>query len=95
VAVTALVSFLFALGPGHHIPFLGGTPDVGTGLTLLAAVIIVSTLVVVESHRLLTAGATYGCTARGAAVIPETSRHGRSSEETTRTIHGWLAKRVA
>jgi hypothetical protein len=76
VAATALASFLFALGPGHNIPFLGGTPGVGTELALLAAVIIVSTLVLVETHRLLTAHATHNCTAPEAAEIPETSRRG-------------------
>jgi hypothetical protein len=55
VAAVALASALFALGPGHNIPFLGGTRGVGTELALLAAVIVVSTLVLVESHRLLTA----------------------------------------
>lgn len=55
VAAVAFASALFALGPGHNIPFLGGTSGVGTELALLAAVIVVSTLVLVESQRLLTA----------------------------------------
>jgi hypothetical protein len=48
---TALAGFVFALGPGHNIPFLGSTPAAGKGLVLLAAIIFVSSavLVVVEA----------------------------------------------
>jgi hypothetical protein len=73
VVATALASFLFALGPGHNIPFLGGTSGVQTELALLAAVIVVSTLVLVESHRVLTAKARHSSTVRGATEFPETS----------------------
>jgi len=44
---TALAGFVFALGPGHNIPFLGNTPAAGKGLVLLAAIIIVSSVVLV------------------------------------------------
>ena len=44
---TALAGFVFALGPGHNIPFLGSTPAAGKGLLLLAAIIIVSSVVLV------------------------------------------------
>jgi hypothetical protein len=50
-AATALAGFVFALGPGHNIPFLGNTPATGKGLVLLAAIIFLSSvaLVVVEA----------------------------------------------
>jgi hypothetical protein len=56
-AATALAGLVFALGPGHNIPFLGSTPGVGKGLILLAAIVIVSAIVLVEAHAWLTAGA--------------------------------------
>jgi hypothetical protein len=49
----ALASFVFALGPGHNIPFLGGTPGVGKGIVLLIAIIGVSSIVLVESQAWL------------------------------------------
>jgi hypothetical protein len=49
----ALASFVFALGPGHNIPFLGSTPGVGKGIVLLVAIIAVSALVLVESEAWL------------------------------------------
>jgi hypothetical protein len=48
--VTALAGFIFALGPGHNIPFLGNTPGVDKGLAILAAVVLVSSVVLVEGH---------------------------------------------
>lgn len=54
-AAMALASFLFALGPGHNIPFIGGTRGVGTALALLAAAVAASALVLVEGHAWLTA----------------------------------------
>lgn len=50
---TALAGFVFALGPGHNIPFLGGTPGVGKELALMAAVIVVSAFVLVEGQAWL------------------------------------------
>jgi hypothetical protein len=47
---TAVAGFVFALGPGHNIPFIGGTSGVGKELALMAAVIVVSALVLVEGH---------------------------------------------
>lgn len=49
-AATALAGFVFALGPGHNIPFLGSTSGAGKGLVLLAAIVVVSALVLVESQ---------------------------------------------
>jgi len=53
VFATALAGFIFALGPGHNIPFLGNTPGVGKGVILLALIIFVSALVLVESQAWL------------------------------------------
>jgi len=47
---TALAGFVFALGPGHNIPFLGNTPAVGKGVVLLMVIIFVSAIVLVESQ---------------------------------------------
>lgn len=51
---TGLAGFVFALGPGHNIPFLGNTPSVGKGILLLIAIIFVSALVLVEVEAWLT-----------------------------------------
>ncbi len=53
---TAVAGFVFALGPGHNIPFIGGTPGVVKELAIMAAVIVVSALVLVEGHAWLSAG---------------------------------------
>ncbi len=50
---TGLAGFVFALGPGHNIPFLGSTPAAGKGLVLLVAIIVVSSVVLVESQSWL------------------------------------------
>lgn len=56
---TALAGLAFALGPGHNIPFLGGTPVVGKGLILLLAIILVSALVLVETSAWLSKKINY------------------------------------
>jgi hypothetical protein len=50
---TALAGFVFALGPGHNIPFLGNTPAVGKGVVLLVLIIFVSAVALVESQAWL------------------------------------------
>jgi hypothetical protein len=49
----ALAGFVFALGPGHNVPLLGGTPGAAKGAILLAAIATVSTVVLVESEAWL------------------------------------------
>lgn len=44
----AAASFAFALGPGHNIPLLGGTPTVTKEVLILASVVWVSSIVLVE-----------------------------------------------
>lgn len=53
---TALAGLVFALGPGHNIPFIGGTSGVGKELAIMAAVITAAALVLVEGERLLRGG---------------------------------------
>jgi hypothetical protein len=50
---TALAGFVFALGPGHNIPFLSSTPGSVKGGVILLAIVLVSTVVLVESQARL------------------------------------------
>ncbi len=52
-ATTALAGFALALGPGHNIPLLGGTPATIKELAILAAVALVASVVLVETHAVL------------------------------------------
>lgn len=52
-AAMALAGFTFALGPGHNIPFIGGTGGVGREGAIMGSVIVVSALVLVEGHARL------------------------------------------
>jgi hypothetical protein len=47
---TALAGLIFALGPGHNIPFLGSTSGTLKGIAILLAIIIVSAFVLVETQ---------------------------------------------
>jgi hypothetical protein len=51
---TALAGLIFALGPGHNIPFLGSTPGTGKGILILLAIVLVSTFVLVEVYAIMT-----------------------------------------
>ena len=51
---TALAGFVFALGPGHNIPFLGSTPAEGKGIFLLVAIIVTAAVVLVETDAWFT-----------------------------------------
>jgi hypothetical protein len=53
---TGVAGFVFALGPGHNIPLIGGTPGVGKELAIMTAVTFVSALVLVEGHAWLSTG---------------------------------------
>ncbi len=46
---TGVAGLIFALGPGHNIPFLGNTSATGKGIALLVAIVFVSSIVLVES----------------------------------------------
>jgi hypothetical protein len=53
---TALAGFVFALGPGHNVPFLGNTPATGKGIALLIVILLVASIVLVEGHAALIRG---------------------------------------
>ena len=57
---TALAGMVFALGPGHNIPFLGNTPVAGKGIVLLLSVVAVSAVVLVEAELVLRGGRVAG-----------------------------------
>ena len=50
---TALAGFIFALGPGHNIPFLGSTSGTFKGIVILMAIILSATFILVESSNLM------------------------------------------
>jgi hypothetical protein len=52
---TAVAGFIFALGPGHNIPLVGSTPGVPKEIIIMAAVVVVSALVMVEVQAWLAA----------------------------------------
>lgn len=51
----ALAGFIFALGPGHNIPFIGGTGGVFMEWVIMGAIIISSAVVLVEGQAWITA----------------------------------------
>ncbi|MGH2619818.1 MAG: hypothetical protein ACRDHG_04505, partial [Anaerolineales bacterium] len=53
---TSLAGLVFALGPGHNIPFLGNSQASGKGIVLLLSVVLVSAVVLVEAHFALSGG---------------------------------------
>jgi len=57
---TALAGMVFALGPGHNVPFLGNTPATGKGIVLLLSVVVVSAVVLVEAEFALRGGRATG-----------------------------------
>jgi hypothetical protein len=52
-AATALAGLVFALGPGHNIPFIGGTHGVGMQAAMIGVVISISAFVLVEGSTRL------------------------------------------
>jgi hypothetical protein len=52
-AWTALAGLVLALGPGHNVPFLGGSPAAAKGVVLLLVVLVVATITLVEAHARL------------------------------------------
>ncbi|HEU0236707.1 MAG TPA: hypothetical protein VFR14_09735 [Candidatus Limnocylindrales bacterium] len=59
VGATTLAAIALAIGPGHNIPLLGGTPAVGKELAILGAVVVAASVVLVESEARLSAGARW------------------------------------
>lgn len=52
-AAMGIAGFVFALGPGHNIPFFGNTPLVYKELALLAAITLSSSVALVEADALI------------------------------------------
>lgn len=50
---TMLAAVALAVGPGHNIPLIGGTPAVGVELAILAIVVPVAAVVLVEAEERL------------------------------------------
>jgi hypothetical protein len=61
---TALAGLIFAIGPGHNIPLIGGTSGVGKEVAIMGTVIVVSAIVLVGSQSLISH--TLGATGLGA-----------------------------
>jgi len=74
VAMATLAALLLAIGPGHDIPFLGGRPVVIKELTILIAVIVVSSVALVVSHGWLAGIAPGGRQSRGRLASLTASR---------------------
>jgi hypothetical protein len=53
IVLMAGAGFVLALGPGHNIPFLGASSAVGKELVILAAVVVVASIVLVETNARL------------------------------------------
>ena len=67
-AAIALAGLVFALGPGHNIPFLGSTPGAMKGVVILLLVILISSLVLVEVEWRLRGGLAGVSNATGTEV---------------------------
>lgn len=50
---TGIAGLVFALGPGHNIPFLGNSPATGKGIALLSIVILSAAAVLVEMSAMI------------------------------------------
>lgn len=50
---TALAGTVFAIGPGHNIPFLGNTPGVLKGVALLVIIVLVSSFTLMQGVEYL------------------------------------------
>lgn len=50
---TGIAGLVFALGPGHNIPFLGNSPATGKGIILLLIVILSAAVVLVEMSAMI------------------------------------------
>lgn len=46
---TGVAGLVYALGPGHNIPFLAGTPATAKGLLLLPVITVVAAIVLVKA----------------------------------------------
>ena len=77
----AIAALALALGPGHNIPLLGGTPAVAKEIVILGAVATVAAVVLVAVHAwLIHHGIERRCIHHERAVIVVTSRPSKKAE---------------
>lgn len=50
-AATAVAALAFALGPGHNIPLIGGTPGIAMEASIMIPVIVLTAAILVLVHR--------------------------------------------
>jgi hypothetical protein len=50
---TGIAGLVFALGPGHNIPFLGNSPATGKGIAVLLVIIMSAAIVLVETSAMM------------------------------------------
>lgn len=50
---TGLAGLIFALGPGHNIPFLGNTPGTLKGIVIVLLIILSASFVLVEASAMM------------------------------------------
>lgn len=55
---TGVAGLIFALGPGHNIPFLGNTPGTGKGIAILSIILLSAAVVLVEGPAIMRGWAT-------------------------------------
>jgi len=53
VLATGIAGLVFALGPGHNIPFLGNSPATGKGIAILLVIILSAAVVLVETSAMM------------------------------------------
>jgi hypothetical protein len=50
---TGIAGLVFALGPGHNIPFLGNSPATGKGIAFLLIILLSAAVVLVETSAII------------------------------------------
>ena len=55
---TGIAGLVFALGPGHNIPFLGNSPATGKGIAVLLVIILSAAVVLVEMSVIMSGWAS-------------------------------------
>lgn len=98
VGATTMAAIALAVGPGHNLPLLGGSPAVGKELAILGAVVVAASVVLVEAEARLSAGTRRRVSDQGPAgashrrpMVPATEPidDSRASESVTRrTLRG-------
>jgi hypothetical protein len=77
-ATTMLAGVALAIGPGHNVPLVGGTPAVAKELAILGVVVVVAAVVMVEAEVRLH-GTARPANGPPALSVPATRPPGRGS----------------